>query len=148
MLTYQDAKFAADIKDGRMTIRERKKFDEFIATRQDDIYWLTIVRYKKPRSDKQNRYFHGVIIPMAAQCLFESGDIPHADLAMTKQLLKEKFLAEYEFTVEGKAYIKCRKTSSLKTDEFEKLNTEIRTWFQTERDYYIPEPNEIDWEKY
>jgi len=148
MIKKIEPKFACDIARGKIKIRERDKFDEYILSLPEDVYWVILKRYKKERSDKQNRYFHGVVIPLATQFLYEAGLLPYEDLEMGKQLLKSMFLKEYEFTFEGKVFAKTKETRTLKTDQMEEFLEAVRRYFREEHNFKIPEPNEVDWNNY
>jgi GH25 family lysozyme M1 (1,4-beta-N-acetylmuramidase) len=91
---------------------------------------VTIGRDALKRSDPQNRYFHGVIIPILAD---HTG---YTEEEM-KDALKWKFLRSGTDdlpTVKG--------TSDLNTVEMEALNTRIREWASADLGCYIPLPNE------
>lgn len=73
------------------------------------------------RSNPQNSYLHGVILPILA---FNTG---YTNEEM-KAVLKWKF--------------KIKSTSALTTAEFEKFMSDVRMWASAELGAYIPAPNE------
>lgn len=92
------------------------------------------------RSNQQNRYFHGVVVPIIAEHL-------GYDEAETKEILKYKFLKEVRFinTNEGiEAIDFIRSTASLTTIEFEIFNKRIRMWAADYLSVVVPLPNEVD----
>jgi hypothetical protein len=100
------------------------------------IYNIRIERPKKSRSSGENKYFHGVILPMIA---LEVGDL-EIDI---KDELKAMFLG---YTVENKFGIivnKVKATSSLTTQEMEKFLDDCRYWAYHFLNLIIPLPNEI-----
>jgi hypothetical protein len=75
----------------------------------------------KQRSSPQNRYFHGVMVPILAE---HTG---YTDSEM-KGVIKWKF--------------KIKSTAELSTAEFEKFMSAVRMWASRDLSCYIPEPNE------
>ena len=92
------------------------------------------------RSNKQNRYFHGVVLPMIAE---EMGEW---DSEHVKDYLKEKFLFNYEVvTTKHGVKFEAKKlghTSDLDTKEMESFIEKIRFWARDFLKLDIPEPNE------
>ena len=97
-----------------------------------------ILPMKMPRSNPQNRYFHGVVIPIISEYLGYTLD-------ETKDLLKSMFLKE-ELVLRTKTEVKeviiVRGSAELKTDEFEAFMENCRRWASMELGLNIPEPNE------
>lgn len=90
------------------------------------------------RSNPENRYFHGVVIPIIAEHIGYSGP-------EMKEILKAKFLSETRVidTIHGPEEIEYIKpTSSLNTVEFEIFLEKIRQWGSIELGVNIPLPNE------
>ena len=75
----------------------------------------------KGRSNRQSRYFHGVLLPILAEYTGYTED-------EMKAVLKFKF--------------KVTHTSCLSTAEFEIFCSNIRKWASAELSCYLPEPNE------
>jgi hypothetical protein len=93
---------------------------------------------KKGRSNPQNRYFHGQVVPIIA-------NYTGYTLDETKDLLKSMFLRD-ELTVMTKTGVRevavVRGSSELTTVEFEKFMSDIRSWASKDLSLYIPEPQE------
>lgn len=92
------------------------------------------------RSIAENKFFHGVVIPILAE---HTGYNP----AEMKEILKAKFLSETRVidTVHGMAEIQYIKpTSSLTTIEFEAFLDKIRMWAAQELSCVVPLPNEVN----
>lgn len=95
--------------------------------------FITIEAKKKYRSGLQNRYAHGVVFPMIAECMgctMEEG----------KDALKFEFLRKP---------LDCgkwttRQTSTLTTKEFEDFLEKCRMLASQMFDCYVPEPNEVE----
>ena len=77
----------------------------------------------KQRSSPQNRYFHGVVLPILADHTGYTDD-------EMKAICKWKF--------------KIKSTSELSTAEFEQFCSNIRQWASLELSAWVPEPNETE----
>ena len=103
---------------------------------------LTIEKRKNKRSNPQNAYFHGVVLPLVYNGLKELGHtMPLADV---KDLLKLKFLKVPIFVNEetGEITEKIKNTSELTTTEFMEFVSEIQRWSIENLGVNIPDPNE------
>lgn len=94
---------------------------------------VVVRRPRKHRSDRQNRYYWGVLIAILAEhCGYTSEELHEA--------LKWKFLR-----VEADGPLPTvRSTTSLSTVEFEEYLEKVRIWASTDLDVYIPLPNEVE----
>lgn len=103
---------------------------------------FTIEPFKNKRSSQQNRYYHGVIIPIVKNCLKEAGYV------MTNEdvhdLLKMKFLRETLFVNEDTGDIteRTKSTTELSKSAFMDYVSEIRQFTLEYFNTDIPEPNE------
>lgn len=91
------------------------------------------------RSNAENRYFHGCVVPVLAE------HIGYSNPEM-KEILKAKFLSETRVidTVHGPAEIEYIKpTSSLNTVEWEIFMEKIRQWGSIELGVIVPLPSEV-----
>ena len=103
---------------------------------------ITIEKRKNKRSNPQNAYFHGVVLPLVYNGLKELGHtMPLADV---KDLLKLKFLKVPIFVNEetGEITEKIKNTSELTTTEFMEFVAGIQRWSIENLGVNIPEPNE------
>lgn len=100
--------------------------------------WEMISKKKLMRSNPQNRYFHGIILPILS-------DASGYTVDEMKKIVKGLFL-KYEMMVKTKDGYRevciIKGTSELKTDEFEKFTEECRRFGASEYSCNIPEPNE------
>lgn len=108
---------------------------------------LTITAKGKKRSNPQNRYYHGVVVPLIKDALIDLGhDVDEDD---THYFLKGKFNS---VEIENKSGITEEmpgSTAKLSTFEFEAYLDRIRMWAAQFLNIYIPLPNEpmnIDFE--
>jgi hypothetical protein len=103
---------------------------------------ITIEKRKNKRSNPQNAFFHGVVLPLVYNGLKELGHtMPLADV---KDLLKLKFLKVPIFVNEetGEITEKIKNTSELTTTEFMEFVSEIQRWSIENLGVNIPDPNE------
>jgi hypothetical protein len=100
------------------------------------IYNIKLERPKKHRSKEENKYFHGVVLPMIAM---EIGDLE----TEVKEELKAMFLGYTETNKFGVVVSKVKPTSSLTTQEMEKFLDDCRHWAYHFLNLVIPLPNEI-----
>lgn len=91
--------------------------------------------FKKFRSNEQNRYLHGYIIPEISETI---GYTPEE----TKEILKFKFLKSFKVVL-GIETEYVRGTSELSTVEMEKFLTEVREWASLSLGIYLKMPNEV-----
>ena len=114
-------------------------FKDLVAFKQDLLNlkgkegYLTVNKVTKSRSGNQNRYAHGVVFPMMAECM-------GCEMEEAKDALKFEFLRKP---------LDCgkwttRQTSSLTTVEFEEFLEKCRRMAVDMFNCYIPEPNECE----
>lgn len=103
---------------------------------------LTIEKRKNKRSNPQNAFFHGVVLPLVYHGLKDLGHtMPLADV---KDLLKLKFLKVPIFVNDetGEITEKIKGTSELTTTEFMEFVAGIQKWAAENLGIDIPDPNE------
>jgi hypothetical protein len=87
------------------------------------------------RSNRQNRYFHGVMLPILSE---HTGYTPNE----IKALLKGMFLT-YTIELKGLEFELIKNTSDLDTKEMEEFLEKCRMFSAIELDCQIPLPNEL-----
>jgi hypothetical protein len=103
---------------------------------------LTIQKAKKRRSNPQNSFYHGVVIPIMQQCLKDAGYLMTNE--SVHEMLKLRFLKESILVNEetGEYLERIKSTTELSTTDFIEYIMEIQKfaveYFNTE----IPSPNE------
>lgn len=104
---------------------------------------VTIERKYNQRSNNQNRFFHGVVIPIIQQGLIDAGWNEAKSFEWTKDFIKMNCLVkEYVNENTGEVKKSIGKTSELSTSEFMNLISEIQQWASEYLNVYVPEPNE------
>ena len=94
------------------------------------------ITLKKQRSDKQNRYMHGVPYQYLCEYFKEFGYTKED----VHEICKHKFLKKFVL-IDGEYFEITRSTRSLSTSEMEAFLENIRMW-AAELGCNIPEPNE------
>ena len=101
---------------------------------------LTVKKERKSRSDNQNRYYWGVVIPIVAEA---QGYNQHSeeDKEEVHEGLKIKFLSKKG----PKGMVTVRSTTALSTVDFMNYIDMIIQW-AAESGTKIPLPNEVDFQ--
>lgn len=129
-------KFYGQVIQGKVKLINKKDFYLTLWKLNDKEIEMTVAKRTKTRSHNQNRYFHGVIIPLASEY---TGYSPEE----MKEVFRMLFLSK-EVEVDGKTFVIGRSTTELTTVEFEEFNKKCRHWGD-EHGVFIPEPNEAEY---
>jgi hypothetical protein len=131
-------KFKAKFANNNLIFLNKAKFYEYLGTLPPKDLEVVVKVFRKQRSNLQNGFFHGVIVPLIAE------EIGHS-LKKTKALLKSEFLKEI-IIVNDEEFEFIRPTSSLTTTEFEEFNDKIRIWaFDFLNELVVPYPDKVDY---
>lgn len=76
--------FSCKMERGQL-IFNRQKFQEYLKHLKDGRYWLSLERVKSRRSSQQNKFWHGVWLPIIAQH-FQYADPEDACQAVKRSL--------------------------------------------------------------
>lgn len=117
------------------TVNAFRKISDYVKGK-DDWFVLEVLRSKKVRSLKQNKYYWGVVIKILSNHTGYTSDETHQELA--------RMFLGYE--TNGKRFVKS--TTKLNTYDFEQYLRKCRQWALTEMDVHIPLPNEVTEEVY
>jgi len=124
--------FRGQVVDGKLKLERRDDFAALVQSLEGKQIELTLRKYSRPRSPNQNRYLHGVVIPLIAECC-------GYDPEEMKTALKLKFLRAGD-DVNGLARV--RSTADLSTAEMTEFIEQVRR-LAAEMGCAIPAPNEI-----
>jgi hypothetical protein len=119
-------------KDGNLNFENRSGFQNRIKLLKEVRHVMTIKEDKETRSDKQNKYYWGVVCKLLADHTGYTPEEIHQE--MGRQLLK--------YTHQGTEFVKS--TTKLNTKEMEKYLEDVRRFGSAELGCYIPLPNESD----
>lgn len=96
--------------------------------------------FDKQRSNQQNRYWRGVVVPMYAEAMGES-DEKYVAQELKKLDVVSGIMRSYCSDKDPEAY-RIKSTTELTTKEWEELMAILRTFASKFYHIYIPEPNE------
>jgi hypothetical protein len=131
----------SEVKNGNLT-RNTNLIKDAIATFEGKQIVIKIEKAKKKRSTQQNRFYHGIIIPIVQNCLKEAGHIMTNE--STHDLIKLKFLKEALFVNEetGEVIERIKSTTELSTSQFMDLLAEINNFTFEYFGVTLPSPND------
>lgn len=131
----------AQVKKGKLYIRDRETFDEAIK-RLDDRWMLevSVKRLRATRSQKQNRYWWGVCIHLVSE---HTGYQPEEIHEIAKQMFLPKRLcfSDGNGEVVGE-FVMGGSTRTLKTDEFAEFVERFKQWAAETLQIAIPDADE------
>lgn len=117
-------------------VKVEKMFDHFKGQR----ITITVDKFKKKRSNPQNAYFHGVVIPHVRDGLLDVGT--EITTEQTKDMLKSMFASETKQLI-GDDYITVTiPTSAMTTTQFMDFIDKIQRWGAEFLGINIPDPTE------
>jgi hypothetical protein len=129
-------KFKAYQKNGLLYVDNPQTFKEYLLSLGDKVLDVVVKVHRKDRSDNQNRYLHGCILPTLCNHTGYSAD-------EMKDIVKTMFLRRFVI-INGKEIEVVRGTAKLTTLEAETFFEQIRRWAALELGLSIPTPNEVD----
>jgi hypothetical protein len=131
----------AEVKGGRLFIRNRRAFDEQVAQLREG--WqleVTIKRLRATRSLEQNAFYWGVVVQLLSEHTGYTPDEIH-------DLLKMKFIPKRMAFADGNGevvdqYVLGGSTRKMNKLEFGEYIAAIQQWAAEELDLVIPDPNQ------
>ena len=103
---------------------------------------VTVERLYSKRSSPQNRFFHGVVIPLIQERLLELGWKEAKSAQWVKDVIKMQCLLSETASAHGEVILAIRPTSGLSRTEFMELIEDVQQWAAEKLDLQIPNPNE------
>lgn len=134
--------FFGHVIDGILKIHYRKVFDELLSNFNGKDVEITIQRKRKKRSNNQNKYYWGVIIPCVQQGLFDTqGEWLNSDAV--HEFLKQNFNYKEIVNENNGEVIKLGLTTTDKTTvEFEEYQDKCRQFADEFLNIIVPLPNQ------
>lgn len=131
-------KFQGKIVDGKWIFHDRIKFDKLLQTIGNaEEKELVLQDVEKDRSDRQRKYYYGVIIERTgAHFGYDKDDM--------SAVWAEKFLSYKIKGLDGEEKTVHKTPSQLNTKQTEEYHERIRRFCAEEEDLYIPMPNEAE----
>jgi hypothetical protein len=132
--------FVSIVKQGRFAPEVQQAIREVMRRMEGQKLRVQISKYRKKRSDRQNRYYWSCVVERVWDALVEAGN------DMTKEETHDFLKNECKLVIEvmdphGEIIQTLKSTTKLTTLEFENYMTKCRVW-AAERGIDIPEPNE------
>ena len=124
--------FCAVIKSGKVIFNNVKLFNDYISTFEGKDVEVIVRKFKKERSNQQNKYYWGVVISLLCETTGYFDEEMH-------DALKMMFLRD-----DTRKIPTLRSTANLTTVEFEEYLEKIRIWAVQELNCIIPLPNEVE----
>jgi hypothetical protein len=130
-----------DVTELGMTIQDINQIKQIFEQYKGKKIDVTIEKHKRKRSNPQNAYLHGVVIPMVTQGINEHGNT--ITQLQTKDLLKSMFLSiDTPISDDGEYVTITQNTSGLDTTAFNEFIEKVQQWSAEMLGIIIPEPNE------
>lgn len=127
-------------EEGKLQVYNQALLTEWRLANTGKEVILSIKIKRRSRSNKQNAYYWGVIVPMVTEAIKILGN--DFEEAETHEFLKSKFNAKQIEVIEGHYIDMPQSTSKLDTKEFMTFIENIRQFASIMLNTYIPSPNE------
>lgn len=137
MINYE---IRSEVKNGKLT-RNRNLIQEAIQSFEGKQIVIKIEKAKKKRSNPQNAYMWGIVIPIMQQALKEAGHLMTND--DVHELLKLRFLKETILINEqtGECVERIKSTTELSTSQMMDYFSEIKQFAAEYFGVDMPDPN-------
>lgn len=127
------------VNAGKLALDNREGFARRIADLEGKRIQITLEPERKNRTNLQNRYYWGVIVPYVA----EHFGYRQPEHEQVHEMLKHQFLRDRtKERIDGAPYI--RSTAGLDTEEFGDYCEVVRLWMLETYNVYIPLPKECN----
>ena len=136
--------------EGGQVRKNRPLLDAALKQHEGHDVSITIERWRKKRSNEQNAYWWGVVVPIFQNAFREAGMVRSKE--QTHQLITDIIIQKYgdsvilnETVIDGEVFREKRGTSELSTSEFMELIAEAQMFATEVFNVQIPDPGqEID----
>jgi hypothetical protein len=122
-----------DAKNGKFYAKDSDRLMRDLLANEGPLY-VTLHRDRPGKSNNQNRYYRGVIVPWVAEKIGCSEQKAHA-------IIGQLFFIWYDD--DGYAYVRSSENAEWSTTEWEDKMRNIREWAYDEWECLIPLPNEV-----
>jgi hypothetical protein len=123
------------IAKGRLQVQNRAGFDAAMARFPDGVVVVEVKLQRPQRSSQQNRFWHGVVIPLFAEhCGY--------DLLEMKDVLALRLIPKEVTDMNGERQLVPGHTADLNVKDFNDL-IERAQRLGAELGIYVPDPNEV-----
>jgi hypothetical protein len=130
--------FRGHVEKGKNILDEPERYMVHVASLEGKKTEHILRKSRETRSDRQNRYYWGVVVELlAAHCGYTPEEMHDA--------LKIKFLSPDGVVYEdGFGLIKVSSSARLKVNEFIQYTNDIVIWAAQELQVYIPDPTSVE----
>jgi hypothetical protein len=122
--------FYGTVLNGKLNMEDR--FATLLRSMEGQRVEVTVRKYHRRRTDQQNRYYFGVVIPILADHTGYTSDEMH-------DALKAKFLG-----VQEKGLLHIKSSALLSRLEFKEYVDKIIQWAARDLTIYIPPPENVE----
>lgn len=129
--------FLGQINDGVLSLDKAGQFKQYLHSLNGKRVELTVEKLKHPRTNSQNRYYHGVVVKLIAEHTDHDPEQVHEAL---KQLHSPKW---YLFPDKDVAKAIPTSTTRLDTVAFVEYTEKCRMWANEFLGLNIPLPGEV-----
>lgn len=134
----QDFSSTCLVEGGKLQLRNRKAFDEAMASLKDGEYIFSLERARATRSLEQNAWYWGVIVEEISKLTGYTPDEVH-------EVLKAKFIPKKLAVAKGNGeivdeFVIGGSTTKLNKLEFGEYCEAVRRWAAETLDIVIPDP--------
>jgi len=128
-------KLTGTVKHGKLIPENPEAHRVLLSRHEGKRVHYTIKRFTHSKSNNQNRYYRGVVVPILADYWGYTEDEAHSAIGLVHFMV---------YPERGIPYVKSTQNDSWTTAEWEEKIEKIRIWAMNEFSVYIPLPNEVD----
>ena len=125
--------FVGTVTKGKLHLDMQPSYDRWLITLEGKRVTIEVKRFRKNRTNQQNRYYWGVMIEILSKELGYEPEEIH-------MMLREKFLRIHDDRHPD--FVIAKSTARLKTHEFNDYIGAVQRWAAQELETYIPDPQE------
>lgn len=118
----------------------RKTFASIVQSFDGKKIEISFSKARKTRSNQQNRYYWGCVVPILKAALKDLGNVFTDE--QIHDMLKFKFLKKDVHVKDGEFITKITSSTELSTSEFMNYIADIQRWSSEFFGVVIPDPNE------
>lgn len=142
-LPIMSLRIHAHVRTDKLEIVELDTFKKFLSQRVGDLITLDLEKVYSKRTPQENKYYHGVVIPILADYWWYDIRIKEEIEAVKDILYEEHLTSRIRLSRDKRRKFSItRRSSDLNTKEFEKFMEDVRIWARLKFNVIIPEPNE------
>lgn len=134
--------FTGQVNDGRLLLDKSPQFKDYLQTLNGKRIELTVEKLKHPRTNSQNRYYHGVVVKTIAQ---HTGHDPEQIHELLKQQFAGRWVLFGKSATDGhtKEFYSPNSTATMDTISFTEYTEKCRLWATEFLGLQIPLPGEV-----